>query len=86
MEERISELKDRNTEYDTGKGGEKTRIQRRIKKKILWQVLSSIKKGNIKIIGISEGEEREKGAENLLNNIWELPISRERNGYRSPWS
>lgn len=62
----IIELKDRNTEYDTGKGGEKTRIQRRIKKEILWQVLNSIRKGNIKIIGISEGEEREKGAENLL--------------------
>ena len=55
MEERMSNLKDRNVE---GIQVEEERKLRFKEMKKLWELFDSIRKSNIKIMGISEEEER----------------------------
>ena len=65
-EERISELEDKMVEFTTVEQNKK-RMKRNVDSlRDLWD---NIKRNNIHIIGVSEGEEREKGAEKIFEEI-----------------
>ena len=64
MEERINSLKDRNVEMIQVEEKRKRRFQRKMKK--LWELFHFIRKSRIKTVGVSEEEERLKGAENFF--------------------
>ena len=67
MEDRISNLEDRNIEMLQIAEERELRLKRN--EDILWEISNSIRKCNIRIIGNPEGEEREKGAESLFKEI-----------------
>ena len=67
VEDRISNLEDRNTEILQMEQERELRLKRN--EEILREIYDSIRKCKIRIIGIPEGEEREKGAENLFKEI-----------------
>lgn len=52
-------------------------------KKNMWEILDSIRKSNIKIMGIPESEEREKGTKILLEEIINEKIPQ---AYGENWS
>lgn len=54
-----------------------------MKKKNMWEILDSIRKSNIKIMGIPESEEREKGTKILLEEIINEKIPQ---AYGENWS
>ena len=64
MEERISKLEDRNLEMIQVE--EEREIRYFKNEKILWELSDSFRKGNIKVMSIPEGKEKEKGAESLF--------------------
>ena len=64
MEETVRKLKDRN---DSCGRGERSKILKSWRDS--WELSDSIKKGNIRIMGIPEGEDGEKGAERLFKEI-----------------
>lgn len=66
MEERISKLEDRNTEMFPVEEEKRMKI---FKKLTLWELSDSIRKANIRIMGIPEEEEREKGAEGIFKQV-----------------
>ena len=66
MEDRISNLKDRNIEMLQM---EERELRLKRNEKVLQEISDSIRKCNIRIIGIPEGEEKEKGAESLFKGI-----------------
>ena len=66
-EERISELED-------GLVEEKTKIEAGLKKIHthecrLWEITDSMKRSNVRIIGIPEGVEKNRGLEEILNKL-----------------
>ena len=66
-EERKSDLEDRMMEFTAAEQNEEKRIKRNEDSiRDLWD---NIKHNNIRIIGVPEGEEREKGAEKLFEEI-----------------
>ena len=67
MEERISIIEDRNAEILQMEEERELRLKRN--EEIFQEMSHSIRKCNIKIIGIPEGEGREKGAESLFKKI-----------------
>mgnify|MGYP002651427864 CR=1 FL=1 len=67
MEDRISNLEDRNIEMLQTEEERELRLKRN--EETLRELSDSIKRCNIRIIGISEGEEKEKGAEGLFKEI-----------------
>ena len=67
MEERISNIEDSNAEMLQREEGRELRLKR--SEEPLREISDSIRKSNIRIIGIPEGEEREKEAENLFKEI-----------------
>ena len=89
-EERISDLEDRREEVTAAEQNKEKRMKRNENKlRDLWD---NIKRNNIRIIGVPEGEEREKGpekileeiiVENLLNRSEEHRVGKE---CRSRWS
>ena len=67
MEERISIIEDRNT--DMLQIQEENELRLKGNEEILRETTDSISKCNIRIIGIPEGEERERGTESLFKEI-----------------
>uniref|UniRef100_A0A9L0T1N6 LINE-1 retrotransposable element ORF1 protein n=1 Tax=Equus caballus TaxID=9796 RepID=A0A9L0T1N6_HORSE len=67
MEDRISNLEDRNIEMLQVEEERELRLKRN--EETLRELSNSIRRCNIRIIGISEGEEKEKGAEGLFKEI-----------------
>uniref|UniRef100_A0A9L0R1U9 L1 transposable element RRM domain-containing protein n=1 Tax=Equus caballus TaxID=9796 RepID=A0A9L0R1U9_HORSE len=67
MEDRISKLEDRNIEVLQVEEERELRFLK--SEEILQEISASIRKSNIRIIGIREGEEMEKGAECLFKGI-----------------
>uniref|UniRef100_A0A9L0SHU0 L1 transposable element RRM domain-containing protein n=1 Tax=Equus caballus TaxID=9796 RepID=A0A9L0SHU0_HORSE len=67
MEERISNLEDRNIEMLQAEEERELRLKRN--EETLRELSDAIRRGNLRIIGTSEGEEREKGAESLFKEI-----------------
>ena len=66
-EEEISELEDRVEEITDVEKKEKKKEWKEMR--IVWDFWDSIKYTNVHIIGFPEGEEREKGAENIFEEI-----------------
>ena len=66
-EERISELKDRMVEITAVDKNKEKRVKRN--KDSLRELWDNIKHTNIHIIGVPEGEEREKGPEKIFEEI-----------------
>ena len=66
-QDRISSLEDKNTEMLQMEEERERRLTR--KEEILPEISDSIRKCNVRIIGIPVGEEREKGAESLFKEI-----------------
>ena len=64
MEERISKLEDRSLEMTQVEGERELRLF--LNEEALQELSDSIRKGNIRIIGIPEGEERDKRTESLF--------------------
>uniref|UniRef100_A0A9L0SGW0 L1 transposable element RRM domain-containing protein n=1 Tax=Equus caballus TaxID=9796 RepID=A0A9L0SGW0_HORSE len=67
MEERISELEDRNLEMIHMEEERELRFFKN--EEILQEISNSIRKSNIRIIVIPEGEERKRGLESLFKEI-----------------
>ena len=67
MEDRISNLEDRNIEMLQMEEEGEVRLKRN--QEIVQEISDSIRKCNIRIIGIPEGAEREKRAESLFKEI-----------------
>src|SRR3712207_3613568 len=67
MEERISNLEDGNIELLQAEEEREARLKRN--EETLRELSDTIRRCNIRIIGIPEGEEKEKGAENLFKEI-----------------
>ena len=67
MEERISILEDRNTDMLQMEEERELRLKRNEER--LREISDSIRKCNIRIMGIPEGEERERGTERLFKEI-----------------
>lgn len=67
MEERISDIEDRNLEITQMEEERDLRLKRN--ERTLQELSDSIRKSNIRIMGIPEGEEREKGTENIFKQI-----------------
>ena len=66
-EERISDLEDRMVEFTAAEQNKEKRMKRNENSlRVLWD---NIKHNNIRIIGIPEGEEREKGPEKIFEEI-----------------
>src|SRR3712207_9029577 len=63
MEERISNLEDGNIELLQAEEEREARLKRN--EETLRELSDTIRRCNVRIIGIPEGEEKEKGAENL---------------------
>ena len=66
-EERISELEDRGVEITAAEQKKEKRMKRN--EDSLRDLCDNIKHANIRIIGISEGGEREKGPEKIFEEI-----------------
>uniref|UniRef100_A0A9L0TIR5 L1 transposable element RRM domain-containing protein n=1 Tax=Equus caballus TaxID=9796 RepID=A0A9L0TIR5_HORSE len=67
MEERISNLEDGNIEMLQAEEEREVRLKRN--EETLRELSDTIRRCNIRIIGIPEGEEKEKGAESLFKEI-----------------
>ena len=66
-EERISDLEDRMVEFTAVEHNKEKRMKRNEDSlKDLWD---NIKRNNIRIIGVPEGEEREKGPKKIFEEI-----------------
>ena len=66
-EERISDLEDRMVEFTAVEQNKEKRLKRNEDSlRDLWE---TIKRNNIRIIGLPEGEEREKGPEKIFEEI-----------------
>ena len=66
-EERISDLEDRMVEFTAADQNKETRMKRN--EDSLTDLWDNIKRKNIRITGVPEGEEREKGPEKILEEI-----------------
>ena len=66
-EERISDLEDRIMEIT--QSGQQTESQEKKHKSNVRDLCDNIKQANLRIIGISEGVEKDKGMENILEEI-----------------
>ena len=66
-QDRISELEDK-VEKNTQKEQEKERRLRK-NEEGLWEMQDNMKRSNVRIIGIPEGEEEEQGIENLFEKV-----------------
>ena len=66
-EERISDLEDRMMEFIAAEQNKEKRMKRN--KDSLRDLWDNIKYNNIRIIGVPEGEEREKGPEKIFEEI-----------------
>ena len=66
-EERMSELENRIVEITEAEQKKRKRIKR--SEKSLRNLWHNMKRTNICIIGVAEGEEREKGAENISEDV-----------------
>ena len=66
-EERIRDLEDRMVEFTTVEENKEKRMKR--KEDSLRDLWDNIKRTNICIIGVPEGEEREKGPEKIYEEI-----------------
>ena len=67
MEERISNLEDGNIEMLQAEEEREVRLKRN--EETLRELSDTIRRCNVRIIGIPEGEEKEKGAESLFKEI-----------------
>uniref|UniRef100_F6PVV0 L1 transposable element RRM domain-containing protein n=1 Tax=Equus caballus TaxID=9796 RepID=F6PVV0_HORSE len=67
MEERISNLEDGNIELLQAEEEREVRLKRN--EETLRELSDTIRRCNVRIIGIPEGEEKEKGAESLFKEI-----------------
>uniref|UniRef100_A0A9L0RFY6 L1 transposable element RRM domain-containing protein n=1 Tax=Equus caballus TaxID=9796 RepID=A0A9L0RFY6_HORSE len=67
MEERISNLEDGNIELLRAEEEREARLKR--SEETLRELSDTIRRCNVRIIGIPEGEEKEKGAESLFKEI-----------------
>ena len=66
-EEWISDLEDRRVEFTATEQNKEKRMKRNEDSlRVLWD---NIKRNNIRIIGVPEGEEREKGPEKIFEEI-----------------
>ena len=68
-EERISDLEDRMLEFTAVERNKKRKKTMKRNKDNLRDLWDNIKCNNIHIIGVSEGEEREKGPEKIFEEI-----------------
>ena len=66
-EERISDLEDRMVEFTAAEQNKEKRMK--INEDSLRDRWDNIKRNNIRIIGVPEGEEREKGPEKICEGI-----------------
>ena len=66
-EERISDLEDRMVEFTAAEQNKEKRMKRN--EDSLRDLWDNIKRKNIRIIGVPEGEEREKGPEKIFEEI-----------------
>ena len=66
-EERISDLEDRMVEFTAAEKNKEKRMKRN--EDSLRDLWDNIKRNNIRIIGVPEGEEREKGPEKIFEEI-----------------
>ena len=66
-EERISDLEDRMVEFTTTEQNKEKRMKRN--EDSLRDLWDNIKRNNIRIIGVPEGEEREKGPQKIFEEI-----------------
>ena len=66
-EERISELEDRMVEFTAAEQNKEKRMKRN--EDSLRDLWDNIKRNNIHIIGVPEGEERQKGPEKVLKRL-----------------
>ena len=66
-EEWISELEDRMVEFTAGEKNKEKRMKRN--EDSLRDLWDNIKHNNFRIIGVPEGEEREKGPEKIFEEI-----------------
>ena len=66
-EERISDLEDRMVEFTAVRQSKEKRMKRN--EDSLRDLWDNIKRNNIRIIGVPEGEEREKGPEKIFEEI-----------------
>ena len=66
-EERISDLEDRMVEFTAAEQNKEKRMKRN--EDSLRGLRENIKRNNIRIIGVPEGEEREKGPEKIFEEI-----------------
>ena len=66
-EERISDLKDRMVEFTAAEQKKEKRTERN--EDSLRDLWDNIKRNNTRIIGVPEGEEREKGPEKIFEEI-----------------
>ena len=67
VQERISDLEDRMVEFTAAEQNKEKRMQRN--EDSLRDLWDNIKCNNIRIIGVPEGEEREKGPEKIFEEI-----------------
>ena len=65
-EERISDLEDRMVEFTAVEQNKEKRIKRN--EDSLRDLWGNIKRNNIRIIGVPEGEEKEKGPEKIFED------------------
>ena len=66
-EKRISDLEDRMVEFTAAEQNKEKRMKRN--EDSLWDLWDNIKRNNTRIIGVPEGEEREKGPEKIFEEI-----------------
>ena len=66
-EEQISDLEDRKVEFTAAEQNKEKRMKRN--EDSLRDLWNNIKSNNIRIIGVPEGEEREKGSEKIFEEI-----------------
>uniref|UniRef100_A0A9L0T9Q9 L1 transposable element RRM domain-containing protein n=1 Tax=Equus caballus TaxID=9796 RepID=A0A9L0T9Q9_HORSE len=67
MEDRISDLEDRNIEMLQAEEERELRLRRN--EETLRELSDSIRRCNVRMIGVPEAEEKEKGAESLFKEI-----------------
>ena len=66
-EERINDLEDRMVEFTAAEQNKEKRMKRN--EDSLWDLWDNIKRNNIRLIGVPEGGEREKGPEKIFEEI-----------------
>ena len=66
-EERINDLEDRMVEFTAAEQNKEKRMKRN--EDSLWDLWDNIKRNNIRLIGVPEGEEREKGPKKIFEEI-----------------